>query len=72
MMVFVNFFKTLNLKKKKSADDNKLCRNTWYAELIRVKFALIRKRLTHISLASYLWDICKQYRPRPDATEHGV
>ena len=28
--------------------------------------------LTHISLASFLWDIGKQCRPRSDATERGV
>ena len=28
--------------------------------------------LTHISLASFLWDIGKQNRPRCDATKHGV
>ena len=28
--------------------------------------------LTHISLASYFWDIGKQYRPRWDAAELGV
>ena len=28
--------------------------------------------LTHISLASFLWDVGKQCRPRPDATEGGV
>ena len=28
--------------------------------------------LTHISLASFLWDIGKQCRPRSDATEYGV
>ena len=29
-------------------------------------------RLTHISLASFLWDISKQCRPRSDAAECGV
>ena len=28
--------------------------------------------LTHISLASHLWEICKQCRPRSDAAERGV
>ena len=28
--------------------------------------------LTHISLASFLWDIGKQYSPRCDAAERGV
>ena len=28
--------------------------------------------LTFISLASFLWDIGKQWRPRTDATERGV
>ena len=28
--------------------------------------------LTHISLASFLWDIGKQRKPRSDATERGV
>ena len=28
--------------------------------------------LTHISLASYLWDIGKQYSSGCDAAEHGV
>ena len=28
--------------------------------------------LTHLSLASLLWDIGKQYSPRCDATERGV
>ena len=29
-------------------------------------------KLTHLSLASFLWDICKQYSPRCDAAERGV
>ena len=37
-----------------------------------VFFALIVLLLTHISLASYFWDIGKQYRPRWDAAERGV
>ena len=28
--------------------------------------------LTHVSLASFLWDIGKQYSPRCDATECGI
>ena len=28
--------------------------------------------LTHISLASFLWDIGKQWRTRSDATDRGV
>ena len=28
--------------------------------------------LTHISLASQFWDICKQCRPRSDAAKRGV
>ena len=28
--------------------------------------------LTHISLASFLWDIGKQNSPRCDGAEHGV
>ena len=28
--------------------------------------------LTHISLASFLWDISKQHSPRCDAAERGV
>ena len=32
----------------------------------------ILPRLTHLSLASLLWDIGKQYSPRCDAEERGV
>ena len=28
--------------------------------------------LIHMSLASFLWDICKQYRPRSYTTEGGI
>ena len=37
--------------------------------LIRVLSALLSRssKLTHISLASFLWDIGKECRPRPDA-----
>ena len=28
--------------------------------------------LTHLSMASFLWDIGKQYSPRCDTTERGV
>ena len=28
--------------------------------------------LTHLSLASHKWDLCKQCRPRSDAAERGV
>ena len=31
-----------------------------------------RGTLTHMSLASFLWDIGKQYSPRCDAAEHSV
>ena len=30
------------------------------------------QQLNHIRLSSFLWDICKQCRPRPDAKERGV
>ena len=30
------------------------------------------RRLTHLSLASLLWDICKQDSPRCDAAERGI
>ena len=33
---------------------------------------LIFDKLTHISLASFLWDIGKQNSPRCDAAKHGV
>ena len=35
-------------------------------------FSFMESFLTHISLASFLWDICKQCRPRPDTAERGV
>ena len=33
---------------------------------------MLSSTLTHISLASFLWDIGKQHSPRCDATEHGI
>ena len=32
----------------------------------------LKLALTHLSLASLLWDIGKQYSPRCDAAEHGI
>ena len=37
-----------------------------------VQGRVCKTSLTHISLASHLWDIGKQCRPRSDATERGV
>ena len=37
-----------------------------------LRFLLLGRCLTHIRLASFLWDIGKQCRPRSDATECGV
>ena len=31
-----------------------------------------KQLLTHLSLASFLWDVGKQYSPRWDAAERGV
>ena len=43
-------------------------KNSFAIQVIRpVKQTFVN--LTHISLASFLWDIGKQYRPRSDATE---
>ena len=39
---------------------------------IKQPIARLIECLTHISLASFLWDICKQFRPRPDAANCGV
>ena len=36
------------------------------------KFFMVRLILTHISLASFLWDIGKQNSPGCDATERGI
>ena len=33
---------------------------------------IMPKKLTHLSLASHLWDIGKQHSPRCDAAECGV
>ena len=38
--------------------------------LVGVYYSL--KVLTHISLASFLWDVSKQHRTRPDAAYRGV
>ena len=36
------------------------------------KIDVFNSILTHISLASFIWDICKQRRPGSDANEMGV
>ena len=35
-------------------------------------YGCLQTVFTHISLESFLWDICKQCRPKSDATERGV
>ena len=49
-------------KKKKKKNSNGFV-------YLRPYFTLL---LTHISLASFLWDISKQHSPRCDAAERGV
>ena len=36
------------------------------------KYITMRYVLSHLRLASFLWDIGKQYSPRCDAAERGV
>ena len=49
---------------------------TRHVENLDLFFPIIHRMcinvLTHISLASHFWDICKQRRPRSDAAERGV
>ena len=45
--------------------------NTMGAELTNDLCIKRQNQLTHISLASFLWDTCKNYWPRSDATYSG-
>ena len=38
-----------------------------YAHFSKLGGAFMEKNLTHISLVSLFWDLCKQCRPRSDA-----
>ena len=57
---------TVCLLQPKVLGRNYLCTNNRYIVFI------IFVTLTHLSLASLLWDIGKQYSPRCDAKERGV
>ena len=46
--------------------------NIWLDSVIYKKNSAPKRRLTHLSLASLLWDIGKQNSPRCDAAERGV
>ena len=46
-----------------------LWENSWLFEYV---LAYVCVLLTHISLASFLWDIGNQCRPRSDATKRGI
>ena len=48
-------------------DSHKLAKSGYF-----VSSSISRECLTHIGLASLIWDICKQYSPRCDAAERGV
>ena len=50
--------------------ENYFCFSKFWAK--RPSKALLFAYLTHLSLASLLWDISKQNSPRCDAAEHGV